>query len=148
MKRMFSSFPMDIYIGMVVLAALGLMVPKAVLSITDVVGAANPFLAMLMIGVGVELHLDRNSVLRVAGVLLCRYSMAAVLAWVFWNFAPFEAEVRKVLAVIAFAPVSAVCTIFTGMCFNDARLVALSRTINSLSIVISIVCMTALILVL
>lgn len=139
---------MDIYIGMVVLAALGLMVPKAVLSITDVVGAANPFLAMLMIGVGVELHLDRNSVLRVAGVLLCRYSMAAVLAWVFWNFAPFEAEVRKVLAVIAFAPVSAVCTIFTGMCFNDARLVALSRTINSLSIVISIVCMTALILVL
>ena len=49
---MFSSFPRDIYIGMVVLAALGLMVPKAVLSITDVVGAANPFLAMLMIGVG------------------------------------------------------------------------------------------------
>ena len=97
---------------------------------------------------GVELHLDRNSVLRVAGVLLGCYSMAAVLAWVFWNFAPFEAEVRKVLAVIAFAPVSAVCTIFTGMCFNDARLVALSCTINSLSIVISIACMTALILVL
>lgn len=51
---MFSSFPRDIYIGMVVLAALGLMVPKAVLSITDVVGAANPFLAMLMIGVGLN----------------------------------------------------------------------------------------------
>ena len=66
---------MDIYIGMVVLAALGLMVPKAVLSITDVVGAANPFLAMLMIGVGVELHLDRNSVLRVEA------SCFAATAW-------------------------------------------------------------------
>ena len=140
---------MDIYIGTVVLAALGLMVPKAVLSITDVVGAANPFLAMLMIGVGVELHLDRNSVLRVVGVLLCRYSMAAVLAWVFWNFAPFEAEVRKVLKnATGFMIQLADGTIFTGMCFNDARLVALSCTINSLSIVISIACMTALILVL
>lgn len=144
LRRLFSSFPMDVYIVMVLFAALGIQLPKAFLTITDTIGAANPFLAMFMIGIGFELHLDRESAARIALVIVCRYCMAAVLAYAFWNFAPFDAEIRKVLAVISFAPVSAVCTIFTSLCFNDARLVALSCTINSLSIVISLTAMTVL----
>lgn len=148
LKRMFSSIPLDVYIVMTVFAALGIHMPKAVLAFTDIVGAANPFLAMVMIGVGFELHLDRQTVTRILGVLLNRYLVALVLALLFYNFAPFEAEVRKVLTIIAFAPLSAVCAIFTAQCFNDVGRVALSCTINSLSIVCSIAFMTALMLML
>ena len=111
-------------------------------------GAANPFLAMLMIGVGFELQLERKTLLTIGRVLVSRYIIAAVLAYVLYTFAPFDAEVRKVLAVIAFAPLSAVCAIFTAQCFDDPARVALSCTINSLSIVCSIVFMTALMLAL
>lgn len=148
LKRMFSSIAMDTYILMVVLSVIGFAMPKAVLTFTDIVGAANPFLAMLMIGVGFELQLERRTLVTIGRVLLSRYLIAAVLAWLLYTFAPFDAEVRKVLAVIAFAPLSAVCAIFTAQCFDDPARVALSCTINSLSIVCSIVFMTALMLAL
>ena len=79
--------------------------------------------------------------------MLTRYAMAGCLAYVFWHWAPFTEEIRRVLAILALAPVSAICTIFTSLCLKDARETALSCTVNSLSIVISIVLMTTLLLV-
>ncbi|MED4406270.1 hypothetical protein [Heyndrickxia coagulans] len=49
------------------------------------------------------------------------------------------------LVIIAFAPISAVCTAFTQKCGGN---VAMSSTLNSLSILISIVLMTSLMVVL
>lgn len=140
-KRMFSSIPMDTYILMVCLAALRIKLPAAVIAFTDTVGAANAFLAMVMIGIGFELHLNRRQLLHIGVILLHRYATAALLAWGFYHYAPFDGEVRKILALIAFAPVSAVCAIFTAKCKGD---VALSCTLNSLTIIISILCMTTL----
>ena len=56
-RRMFASVPMDVYVAMTILAFLGWQLPPQVLGFTDMVGAANPFLAMLMIGIGFELKL-------------------------------------------------------------------------------------------
>lgn len=141
LKRMFSSIPMDTYILMVILAAFRVKLPEAVTAFTDTAGAANAFLAMMMIGVGFELHLSRRQMLHIGNVLLHRYLIAAAVAWLCYHYAPFDAEIRKVLTLIAFAPISAVCAIFTAKCHGD---VALSCTINSLTIIISVVFMTAL----
>ena len=143
-KRMFSSVPMDTYIVMVVLAALDIRLPAVAVSFADMAGAANPFLAMLMLGIGFELKLRREDALRIVKTLAVRYTMAGILAYLFWNCAPFDDEIRKVLAVLALAPVSAICTIFTGLCLKDPRETALSCTVNSLSIVLSIALMTGL----
>ena len=70
---------------------------------------------------------------------------AAALAFLFYNYLPFDQEVRKVLAILAFAPLSAVCTIYTALCLNDPGRVALSCTLNSLSIVCSVTFMTVLV---
>lgn len=140
-RRMFASVAMDTYIAMVVLSALAIKLPPVVTDFTDVVGGANAFLAMVMIGMGFEVHLSRRQLLRIGGLLLMRYAIAAVLAWFFYHYAPFTSDVRKLLALIMFAPISAVCAIFTAKCKGD---VALSCTINSFTIVISIVIMTAL----
>lgn len=140
-RRMFSSVPMNTYIIMVLLVWMGIKVPSFVTVFTDMVGAANPFLAMVMIGIGFELHSDRRKLLRIGGILLNRYLVAAFLAWLFYHYAPFDAEIRKILALVAFAPVSAVCAIFTAKCKGD---VELSCTVNSLTIVLSIIFMTML----
>ena len=140
-RRMFASIPMDTYIIMVILALLHVKLPPLLISFTDTVGMANAFLAMMMIGIGFELHLSRSSMLHILRIILHRYLIAAVLAWLFYRYAPFDAEVRKTLALIAFAPVSAVCAIFTAKCHGD---VALSCTLNSLTILLSIIFMTVL----
>ena len=140
-RRMFSSVPMNTYIIMVLLVWMGIKVPSFVTVFTDMVGAANPFLAMVMIGIGFELHSDRRKLLRIGGILLNRYIAEAFLAWLFYHYAPFDAEIRKILALVAFAPVSAVCAIFTAKCKGD---VELSCTVNSLTIVLSIIFMTML----
>lgn len=77
-------------------------------------------------------------------LLLCRYAMALVMGAAFWCLAPFSDEIRKILLVISFAPMSAVCAIFTSRCSGD---VAMSCTVNSLSIIISIVFMTLIMIV-
>lgn len=140
-KRMFSSLPMDVYILMVLFAWMQIKLPYSVIAFTDIVGAANPFLAMVMIGIGFEFHTDRNKLLRIGGILLNRYLVAIVLAWLFYHYAPFDAEIRKLLALIAFAPVSAVCAIFTAKCKGD---VAMSCTVNSLTVILSVIFMTVL----
>lgn len=145
LRRMFASVAMDTYIVMVVLSVLSVRLPAIVLSFTDTVGGANAFLAMVMIGMGFEVHLSYRQLRRIGGILLMRYLIAGVLAWLFYHYAPFGMDIRKLLVLIMFAPVSAVCAIFTAKCKGD---VALSCTINSFTIVISIVIMTALMIVL
>lgn len=140
-KRMFSSVPMDVYIIMVLFAWLQIKLPYSVIAFTDMVGAANPFLAMVMIGIGFEFHSDRKDILRIGGILLNRYLTASVLAWLFYHYAPFDTEIRKLLVIIVFAPVSAVCTIFTAKCKGD---VTMSCTVNSLTIILSVIFMTIL----
>lgn len=140
-RRMFSSVPMDVYIIMVLFAWMQIKLPYSVIVFTDMVGAANPFLAMVMIGIGFELHSDRKDLLRIGGILFNRYLTASVLAWLFYHYAPFDAEIRKLLALIVFAPVSAVCAIFTAKCKGN---VAMSCTINSMTIVLSVIFMTVL----
>lgn len=89
--------------------------------------------------------LPPGSGLHIAKTLFCRYLIAAALAFLFYNYLPFDQEVRKVLAILAFAPLSAVCTIYTALCLNDPGRVALSCTLNSLSIVCSVTFMTVLV---
>ena len=141
LRRMFASVPMDTYILMVILAALHVKLPPAVTAFTDTVGAANAFLAMVMIGIGFELHLSRRQLLRIVSIVLHRYLIAAIMAWCFYQYAPFTDEIKKILVLISFAPISAVCAVFTAKCKGD---VALSCTINSITILLSIFFMTIL----
>lgn len=143
LKRMFSSVPLDTYLVMLLLSVLGLKLPVFVTTFTDTVGAANGFLAMLMIGIGFELRLKEGQLGQVVKTLSLRYGIAAVFALVFWFLLPLPLEVRQVLTLVAFAPIAAVSPAFTQKCGGD---VALSSTINSISIVLSITIMTALLL--
>ncbi|AJH78206.1 AEC family transporter [Heyndrickxia coagulans] len=145
LKKMFSSIPMDTYLIMLVLSLLHITLPTGVTAFTGIVGQANGFLAMLMIGIGFELRLEKSQVSGILKAVIIRYGMAILFAAFFYFLLPLPLEVRLVLVIIAFAPISAVCTAFTQKCGGN---VAMSSTLNSLSILISIVLMTSLMVVL
>ena len=143
-KKMITSVPFDTYIIMVTLALLKVPTPDPVLTFTSIVGSANSFLSMLMIGVGFELKFERKYLSKIGVTLLCRYSLSAVFALLFYFLLPFPLEIRQVAVIVAFAPISAASVPYTEKIDGD---VGLASAINSSAIVVSIVIITVLLMV-
>lgn len=139
-KSLFSSLPFDAYILMTALAILGIKLPSVVLSLAETAGSANAFLALLMIGIGFEIHGDKKKTAKLLKILVVRYGVALVFALGFYLFSPFSLELRRTLAIIVFGPISSVSPAFTGELEGD---VELASAVNSLSILCSIICITA-----
>lgn len=129
------SIPFLTHLTMVTLNLLALDVPGPVLSMAEIIGNANAFLAMLMIGVGFNLTGEKGQAVAIARVLVVRYSFAAVLALGCWFLLPFDPEVRKTLVILAFSPIGSAVPVFTAELKGD---VGLSSAINSISILCSI----------
>lgn len=145
LKTLFSSIPFDAYIIMTLLSILNIKLPGAVLSFVETVGGANAFLALLMIGIGFELHADKKKLARVIRILVVRYGTALLFALGFYFLSPFSEELRMTIAIVVFGPVSSVSPAFTGEIKGD---VELASAVNSLSIICSIVCITLALIVL
>lgn len=134
--KLLRSIPFMTYVVMVTLSLLGLGLPEAVLSFAGILGNANPFIAMLMIGVGFKLSGDRSQIATIVKILGLRYGIAAVLAMVCYFVLPFPLEMRQALVILVFSPIGSAVPAFTGELKGD---VGLSSATNSISIVCSIV---------
>ena len=135
LKALSRSAPFMTYLIMVVVSLLQIPVPGMVVECAGIIGGANSFMAMFMIGVGFRLAGDRQQIGAMARILGVRYGVAAILAAVFYFLLPFSLEVRQTLVILVFGPVSTAVPAFTGDLGGD---VGLSSAINSISIVISI----------
>lgn len=144
-RDLFSSLPFDTYILMTALGLLHWRLPGPILSFARTAGSANPFLALLMIGIGFDIRLDKGKRSRLFRMLAVRYGTALVLCLGFYYLLPFDREICQTLAITVFGPVSSVATAYTGALGGD---VELSSAMNSISIVISVVCMTLLLIIL
>ena len=138
-KSLLSSMPFDAYVIMTILAMLGISLPDVVVSFAGTVGAANAFLALLMIGIGFEIRLGRDKIFRIFRLMALRYGMAVAFSLAGFYLLPFELEVRQAMAIVAFGPVSSVATAFTGKLGSD---VEMSSAVNSMSIVLSMAAIT------
>ncbi|MEG7529839.1 MAG: AEC family transporter [Hungatella sp.] len=144
-KKLFSSVPFDAYIVMTILAILKIRLPAVALSFADTAGSANAFLALLMLGIGFEVHMDSQKIAIIIKTLSMRFGTALLLALGFYWFAPFTQEIRQTLAIISLGPVASLAPAFTGLVGGD---VETASAINSLSIVISIFAITSALLLL
>ena len=72
LKKLFSSIPFDVYVLIFILAIFKLQIPTPILSIADTIGAGNSFLAMLMIGLLLEIRISPREVKNVIKVLYLR----------------------------------------------------------------------------
>ena len=136
LKALSRSVPFVTYILMVAMNLLRLPVPGVVLECASIIGGANSFMAMFMIGVGFKLTLgDRGQIRKIAKILLTRYGVGVILALIFYFALPFELQVRQALVILAFSPIGSAVPPFTAELGGDA---GLSSAINSMAIVISI----------
>ena len=144
-KKLFSSIPFDAYIIMTILSILKLQLPAVMISFADTAGGANAFLALLMLGIGFEIHMDREKIAQIVQILVMRYGIAVLMAVGFYFFSPFGLEVRQTLAIVSLGPVASSAPAFTGALNGD---VEMASAVNSLSIIISIAAITAALIIL
>ncbi len=130
------SVPFVTYLLMVAMNLLRLPVPGMVIECASIIGGANSFMAMFMIGVGFKLTLgDRSQTGQILKLLGIRYGVGTILALIFYFVLPFDIQVRQALVILAFSPIGSAVPPFTAELGGD---VGLSSAINSMAIVISI----------
>ena len=138
-KTLLSSVPFDAYLLMTILSLLHLSLPSPVVSFTGIIANGNAFMAMLMLGVGFKMTLDKSRMGKIIQILFIRYSVSIALAAAFYFLLPFELEYRQALAILALSPIASAAPAFTGDLDGD---IGLASAVNSISIVISIVLIT------
>ncbi len=139
------SVPFLTYVIMITLNLTGVRLPATVLRFADVIKSASTFVAMLMIGVGLKLKVNKSQLGSILKIVFTRYVLAACFAAVFWFVLPFDLAVRQALVLLCFSPIGAATPAFTGQLRSD---VGLSSAINSICIICSIVIMTGLLTIL
>lgn len=135
-KALSTSVPFLCYIVVVSLNLLHITIPGPIIECAGIIAGANAFTAMLMIGVGFRISVDREQVGSMIRVLSTRYAASIVLAMVCYFVLPFDLEIRQTLVILIFSPIASAVPAFTAELGSDA---GLSSAINSISIVISIV---------
>lgn len=133
------------YLALLVMRLLGVRLPDPVITFTATVGAANPFLAMLMIGVGLELKLNRSKYAMAVKYLSVRYAFSIAAAFACWAWLPLPAEARVVVVMLLFAPIASMVPGFTAKAGLD---VELSAFMTSVTLLIGILALPSLYLLL
>jgi len=135
-KALSKSVPFLCYLLMVVLNLLHIRLPEAIISCAGIIGNANAFVAMFMIGVGFKLSGSKEQIGYIVKILLVRYLVAAVLALTSYHLLPFSQEIRQALVILFFSPIGSAVPPFTKELKGD---VGLSSALNSVAIICSIV---------
>ncbi len=142
-RQLGKSFLLMVYVVMIVLRLLNIPIPGVVVSFCDLCGAGNSFLAMLMIGLGMNLSIRPEQWKWIGKAILVRYGVAILLAFCFYRFLPFSQEVRLGASLAVLAPVASLAPPFTLERGGDY---GLSSSWNTLTILISLALMTAVML--
>ncbi len=142
-KTMMTSVAFDAYLIMAVMSLCRIQIPTPIASFAEIVGNANAFVAMLMIGVGLKLSGDKKQIGRVIRILLMRYSVAAVVAVGCFYLLPFALEVRQALVIVAFSPIPSSAPAYAAELKND---VGMASLLNSLSIICSLIVIVSILL--
>ncbi len=122
------------YVLLAGMRLVGLHLPGPVLAFAQLVGSANTFVAMLMIGVSLELAVPTG--VRVLRLLGARYLVVAGLCVVAWFF-PMNPDQRLVVLMLAFAPLPAMSVAFTGEAGLDVRASAFLVSVTALVAVVA-----------
>lgn len=134
-KTMLKSVAFDTYLIMLLIGMAHITLPSPILSFAQLVGNANPFIAMLMIGVGFKLSGDKEKIGRIVRTLCVRYGVGLAFALSCFFLLPFPREVKVALMILAFSPFPSSSPAYTADLEGD---VGLSSALNSISIVCSI----------
>ena len=126
---------------MLLLSALSITLPDPVFEFAGMISPANAPMAMIMIGLMLDFHMDFSKLKAALSANVLRLALASVIAASFFLLTPFPYEVRKAVAITAFSPISSASPGFVAALKGDVELVGFAST---LSIIISLVLMPVL----
>ncbi|WP_458407534.1 AEC family transporter [Anaerotignum sp.] len=144
-KTLLSSMPFVTYLVMIILCALQLSLPEPVYTVAGMIGQANAFVAMLLIGILFEPKFNRSELKDMLGVFSLRMILGTVFALIIYHMLPLPLMYRQILAVIVFSPILSVAPIYTERCGYNRSVAAV---LNSLMLPFSMVVMTILLMLL
>jgi len=136
-KKLFSSVPFVAYLFMLTLSMLGLHLPVFFSEWMQSIGKANPIIAMLMIGIMLDIHFEKGWLKHTIKMLGVRYLGASVFSLAIYQFTDYSHMIKVTLILLFFSPISTMAAAFTQKCTNNGKL---SSFTTSISVVVSIVC--------
>ena len=139
------SFVFMVYMAVTVAALFRIPIPSFLLAPAELIAPANVFLAMLSVGIGMEIRIKRSEIMQLLKCLGVRYAMAVPLALLSWFVLPFDEYVRLALVLLAFSPATLFGALYTAALGGNYPL---ANTVISVSILISTAIMTVLMLIL
>jgi predicted permease len=142
LRALTKSIPLITYIIVCLLSILRINLPGPVVSLAGIIGNANAFLAMLMLGVG--FHVDTSRIPDMIRLLLPRYLVSIAMAALCYFLLPVPSVYRPALIIPFLGPVATAAPAFTAQLNGDYEL---ASAINSFSILISILLITAALMV-
>lgn len=143
-KKLIRSVPFDVYIIMLVLSLLNFHLPDIISTALSTTASANGFVAMVMLGLMLDLNIEKQHLKDVFFLLLKRYLICTVIALAIYFFTPLPLSIRQVLALILFSPSSVLAPAFTQLSDGDISVASFSC---SASIIVSVFIMTILVTV-
>ncbi|MFV0452638.1 MAG: AEC family transporter [Propioniciclava sp.] len=140
LRSVFSSPVFLAYVGMLVLGLADISLPSGIVAFTATIGGANTFIAMLMIGVGLELALDRGALAEATRYLATRWAVLAAATAVLWLVLPFSVADKATLTMVIAAPMAAMVSGFTDEAGLDVRV---STFMTTVTVAVALVAMPA-----
>lgn len=142
-RTIFSSPVFVTYLIMLTLGLAQIRLPAPVIAFTSTVGAANTFMAMIMIGVGLELAMDRDAIAAASRYLVTRWVVAGAAIAVVWLVLPLSPPDKATLTLVLVAPMAAMVSGFTREAGLDVRVSTFMQTVT---VLVALVAMPAVLL--
>ncbi len=131
-KNLSRSVPFVAYFIFLIITLCRIPIPEALITFATPMANANVCLAMLMVGLMLDLHIEKTmlkDVLRIIGV---RFAVAIVAALCFYFLLPLSLDVRQALVIMAFAPISMVTTALTVKAGGNPAMTACANSLSNL----------------
>lgn len=133
------------YLVFITISFLHIPVPSVIFDFASLVAAANGPLAMIMIGLMLEISFDRSAIDKVVKVLLIRYAISLLFSLFFIFVLDVPYEVKKAAVIVVWSPISSAAPAFTLQLKGNTELAGM---VNSISLILSLVIIPILVIVL
>ena len=131
LKGFVGSIPFDTYVIMIVLMVCGLSLPIWFADLFRPLSNANACVAMLMVGMMMDLPANRSDTFAVLRVLAWRLPFGLAFAAVAWFLLPFDDGIREATMMCCLAPVAVFSTLFTDEVLGNARLAGFTLSVSA-----------------
>lgn len=139
-NKLIHSVPFMTYILVVIISIFHLKLSASVYSFFSLVGNANTFLSMLLIGIILELKISKREFADASYIIVLRI-VAQIICAAIILILPIPVQVKRVLPFCIFTPVTSVTPIYCIKLGYDGPLPAIVSTITMVSSIIIYVVM-------